>query len=420
MPPTATRTPSNTTTAVPPTATRTATRTATDVPPTATRTPSNTTTAVPPTATRTATRTETDVPPTATRTPSRTPTAQPPASTPTPTPGTEIMRIEAEAGTMTGPMVAAPSQQAFGGLFIQTATANTGTARWNFAIPTAGDYVVWCRARAESTASNSFFVRANSGPEDVYDVTETPGPTWQWTRVNGRAGTGVPRTLNPRVFTFSPGNHSIRFRGRHPHTRVDRVIVTADFDFVPTEGNTNAFRDVLPANPFFGFVEALARNEITSGCGNRFYCPESPVTRAQMAVMLLKSKHGSDYMPPPATGTVFSDVPANAFAARWIEQLAEEGITSGCGGSRYCPNGAVTRAQMAVFLLRSEHGEDYTPPEPTGIFEDLDVDDPFTPWIERLYVEGITSGCGEGIYCPNAPNKRSQMAAFLTRTFDLP
>ena len=330
------------------------------------------------------------------------------------------MRIEAEAGTMTGPMVAAPSQQAFGGLFIQTATANTGTARWNFAIPTAGDYVVWCRARAESTASNSFFVRANSGPEDVYDVTETPGPTWQWTRVNGRAGTGVPRTLNPRVFTFSPGNHSIRFRGRHPHTRVDRVIVTADFDFVPTEGNTNAFRDVLPANPFFGFVEALARNEITSGCGNRFYCPESPVTRAQMAVMLLKSKHGSDYMPPPATGTVFSDVPANAFAARWIEQLAEEGITSGCGGSRYCPNGAVTRAQMAVFLLRSEHGEDYTPPEPTGIFEDLDVDDPFTPWIERLYVEGITSGCGEGIYCPNAPNKRSQMAAFLTRTFDLP
>ncbi len=330
------------------------------------------------------------------------------------------MQIEAEAGTMTGPMVTAPSQQAFGGLFIQTATANTGTARWNFTIPSQGDYVVWCRARAESTASNSFFVRANSGPEDVYDVTETPGPTWQWTRVNGRAGTGVPRTLNPRVFTFSPGNHSIRFRGRHPHTRVDRVIVTADFDFVPTEGNTNAFRDVLPANPFFGFVEALARNEITSGCGNRFYCPESPVTRAQMAVMLLKSKHGSDYMPPPATGTVFSDVPANAFAARWIEQLAEEGITSGCGGSRYCPNGAVTRAQMAVFLLRSEHGEDYTPPEPTGIFDDLDLDDPFTPWIERLYVEGITSGCGEGIYCPNAPNKRSQMAAFLTRTFDLP
>ena len=55
--------------------------------------------------------------------------------------------------------------------------------------------------------------------------------------------------------------------------------------------------------------------------------------RLALAVMLLKAKHGPDYEPPPATGTVFVDVPADAFAAAWIEELAAEGITAGCGGA---------------------------------------------------------------------------------------
>jgi hypothetical protein len=38
-------------------------------------------------------------------------------------------------------------------------------------------------------------------------------------------------------------------------------------------------------------------------------------------------------------------------AVAWIEQLAAEGITSGCGGGTYCPEDSVTRAQMAVFLV---------------------------------------------------------------------
>ena len=61
---------------------------------------------------------------------------------------------------------------------------------------------------------------------------------------------------------------------------------------------------------------------------------------------------------PPATGTVFADVAAGDFAADWIEQLHAEGITGGCGTSplRYCPGSAVTRGQMAVFLLKVYHG----------------------------------------------------------------
>jgi hypothetical protein len=73
-----------------------------------------------------------------------------------------------------------------------------------------------------------------------------------------------------------------------------------------------------------------------------------------MAIFLLRARHGSDYIPPKASG-VFQDVPADYWAADWIEQLTAEGITSGCSVTPklYCPSSPVTRAQMAVFLVRN-------------------------------------------------------------------
>ena len=71
-----------------------------------------------------------------------------------------------------------------------------------------------------------------------------------------------------------------------------------------------------------------------------------------MAVFLLRAKYGSSYSPPPATG-VFSDVDLGYWAANWIEQLAVEGITAGCGNGNYCPEDEVTRDQMAVFLVKT-------------------------------------------------------------------
>ncbi len=83
------------------------------------------------------------------------------------------------------------------------------------------------------------------------------------------------------------------------------------------------------------------------------YCPAAPLTRAAMAVLLLKTEHGSDFVPPPATGTVFADVPADAFAAAWIEQLAAEGVTAGCGAGNFCPDATVSRAQAAALVVRA-------------------------------------------------------------------
>jgi len=74
---------------------------------------------------------------------------------------------------------------------------------------------------------------------------------------------------------------------------------------------------------------------------------------------------------------------------------------------------------MAVFLLKGRYGSSTVPPPCAGIFADVACPSPFADWIEELAAEGITAGCGAGNYCPDAPNTRGQMAVFLTRTFGL-
>jgi hypothetical protein len=189
------------------------------------------------------------------------------------------------------------------------------------------------------------------------------------------------------------------------------------------------FADVPIDHTLWQYIEAFYNSGITTGCGVSplIYCPEQPVTRAAMAVFLLRAKYGSSYTPPAATHT-FADLPVagKEWQEAWVDQFYLEGITSGCGTGPliYCPESPVTRAAMAVFILRAKNGPSYTPPAASHFFSDLPVagKEWMEPWVDELYREGITTGCGTGplIYCPETAVKRQAMAAFIVRAFSLP
>jgi len=154
------------------------------------------------------------------------------------------------------------------------------------------------------------------------------------------------------------------------------------------------------------------------------FSPDVPVTRAYIAQFWGKAYHGPDFIPPPATGSVFNDVPADYWAAPWIEQLYHDGFTKGCSEDPplYCPDDDVKRSEVAVFILRALHGSSYYPPDPTGhVFDDAPYEYWGTKWVEQLAKEGITSGCSLNppLFCPENPVTRGEMSVFLLRAFGI-
>jgi hypothetical protein len=189
------------------------------------------------------------------------------------------------------------------------------------------------------------------------------------------------------------------------------------------------FNDVPYDHPFRTHIEAFYDAGITNGCGMDplVFCPDQSVTRAATAVFLLRALYGGSYMPPSATHT-FADLPVTGkeWQEAWVDQFYLEGITNGCGTGPliYCPEDPVTRAAMAVFILRAIEGSSYTPPPADHYFSDLPVagKEWMEPWVDEFYRRGITSGCGYSplTYCPEDPVKRQAMAVFIVRAFNLP
>jgi hypothetical protein len=183
----------------------------------------------------------------------------------------------------------------------------------------------------------------------------------------------------------------------------------------------HTFRDVPFSSSTWRWIEAIENAGVTSGCGSGNYCPAAHVGRDQMAVFLLRAKEGPSYTPPACTVPVFGDVPCSNNFAIWINELADRGITGGCGNGNYCPTTVVNRGSMAIFLLATLEGPGYSPPAcVTPTFADVPCSMPAAKWINELAARGITGGCGSGIYCPGGLVTRAQMAVFLAATFGLP
>ena len=160
-----------------------------------------------------------------------------------------------------------------------------------------------------------------------------------------------------------------------------------------------------------GTIEAIAAAGITTGCGPEQYCPASPVTRQQMAVFLTRALRESPSLAPGS----FSDVPVGPFSGH-IERIAELGIATGYPDGSFRPANPISRGEMAVMLMRAL---DLPAGAETSVFSDVPAAVFFTDAVSTIAAAGITSGCGGGRYCPFDQVLRDQMASFVARAFGL-
>ncbi len=218
--------------------------------------------------------------------------------------------------------------------------------------------------------------------------------------------------------------------GLAPGLRLRSLVFTTDtpdpVEPVPVDF-TVLFNDVpldgFAANYIYGAAGAGVMPGCAPGAPAFAFCPAQVVTRRGMAGYIERAIHGA-LTPPPVYPGEFDDVLLGSFNADYIQGLVEDGITAGCGVAPplYCPESPVTRAQMAVFIWKGQHGPEAPPAcTPPGTFADVACPGGFAvDYIEGISTEGITAGCGGGNYCPNASITNAQMAVFLVKAFGIP
>lgn len=189
-------------------------------------------------------------------------------------------------------------------------------------------------------------------------------------------------------------------------------------------------------------ISRISARGVTIGCGDgSVYCPAEYVTRRRMALFLartlgFKSVPANPSSPdvnsdpsnptPVPNSSVFADISSTDQDLPAIDFIRRKGVTTGCAVSplRYCPDNVVSRAEMAVFIIRAMGMVSAS--KPTAPATPTFVDVPTTHWaypfVEEMVRRGITSGCGidpdgNRHFCPASGVDRQQMATFLARAF---
>jgi len=186
----------------------------------------------------------------------------------------------------------------------------------------------------------------------------------------------------------------------------------------------------------WSWVMSLYELGLTNGIGGGAFGPDQTQTRAQMAAFLARIMTDFGAL-PTGTATAFTDVPAAYWASAGINHLHDYGITSGCGGGLYCPEGPVTRAEMAKFIeltfraiklatgwdfgigggIFDNWDENINVLSPGFTFIDVPADHWANLWIEEMFWDGLTMGCTRDnlnlYFCPEDDVTRGQMAKFM-------
>jgi hypothetical protein len=211
-------------------------------------------------------------------------------------------------------------------------------------------------------------------------------------------------TLNEiAIVDYMPGSPKTQ------HIWFDDFVVSTEALAV---GEPGTFADVPSSHVFADDIDWLADSGITLGCNppdNTLFCPGDSVTRGQMAAFLHRALETRLVPDGPVE---FIDDDSSVFEAD-IEWLASTGVTRGCDVDRFCPDQPVTRGQMAAFLTRAL--ELPPGPADRFDDDDASEFEPEIEALAAAGVTLGCNPPANSSFCPNDAVTRAQMAAFLRR-----
>ncbi|WP_162248062.1 S-layer homology domain-containing protein [Angustibacter sp. Root456] len=149
--------------------------------------------------------------------------------------------------------------------------------------------------------------------------------------------------------------------------------------------------------------------------GNDTFRPEQMITRIDFATVLVDVL---DLSPPETVTGSYSDVPTEAFAGPAIDAMTKAGLIKGIDGSRFAPAATINRSELAVLLAKGLNLPSAPPAQPT--FTDVPTVNYAYAAIESVAQAGLMSGLSDGEFRPDKAVTRAQLAVTLVRALSLP
>ena len=177
-------------------------------------------------------------------------------------------------------------------------------------------------------------------------------------------------------------------------------------------GTAFPFTDVAESRWSYPYIREMYEAGVIDGMTPTTFEPAGNVTRAQFVKMLalLQSADVSAYASGP-----FTDVPGDAWYARYVNWAAANAIVNGTSETTFDPNAAISRQDMAVMLYRYAQQYGIALPEQTAA--------PFTdegsvaayalPAVQALHRAGVINGMPDGSFRPYDTATREQACAVL-------
>ena len=197
------------------------------------------------------------------------------------------------------------------------------------------------------------------------------------------------------------------------HCSVCGEILVAQ-EVVPALGHKcAAFTDIdMWAHDSICFV---AENDIMNGMSATTFEPNLEASRAMMVTVLYRMADEPDVS---GLDNPFADVAAGAWYADAVVWAASTGITLGKSATEFAPEDDVTRAEMAVFLMRYAALKEQDVTQRAALTDFTDAAS-VPAWaveaIQWAVAEGLVNGMGDGTIKPNGCATRAQIATILQR-----
>lgn len=270
-----------------------------------------------------------------------------------------------------------------------------------------------------------------SGYSGRVEVLTAPGCAWSattaadWITIRSAHGTGIGNVLfdvTPNL-TSQIRSAAISVAGQTLTIAQDSagcsILFSPNSSATPVEGGTFPISVSAPADCLWVPAANPAFVQITPGPRTGPNTVNVSVTRNPEllprtgSVIIGGITHPILQQAAQMTG-LYRDVPASHPFHDAIYLATLNHLTSGCEPGLYCPDQPLNRAEMAEFIVKALLGKEVYSSN-TPYFSDVPASHPQFRYIQKLKELGITTGCSQSAYCPSATTTRTEMSVFLSR-----